>query len=75
MGCLSWNCYGLRNPQIEAELFDLVGKKDPKMVFLMETKIDKKVIVRISHKMQYRNYFVASHHNEGGRGASFAVER
>ena len=51
MSCLSWNCRGLENPQTEAILADLVGKKDLKMVFLMETKVDKEVIVRISHKM------------------------
>ena len=67
MSCLSWNCCGLGNPQTEAILVDLVGKKDLNMVFLMETKVDKEVIVRISHKMQYTNYFVVPHHN-GGRG-------
>ena len=67
MSCLSWNCCRFGNPQTEAILADLVGKKDLKMVFLMETKVDKEVIVRISHKMQYTNYFVVPHHN-GGRG-------
>ena len=65
MSCLSWNCLGLRNPQIEAELADLVSKKDPKMVFLMETKVDMDVIEKISRKMQYKNYFVVPRHNRG----------
>ena len=66
MSCLSWNCRGLGNPQTEAELADLIGKKDPKMVFLMETKVDMDVIEKISHKMQYKNYFVVPRHNRGG---------
>ena len=67
MSCLSWNYRGLGNPQTEAELADLVGKKDPKMVFLMETKVDKEVIERISHKLQYK-IFLLSHAiiGEGG---------
>ena len=60
MSCLSWNCRGLGNPQTEVELADLVGKKDPKMVFLMETKVDKEVIERISRKMQYKFFFCCS---------------
>jgi len=74
MSCLSWNCHGLRNPQTEAELADLVGKKDPKVVFLMETKVDKEVIERISRKMQYNFFFLVPRHNRGG-GAGFSVER
>ena len=66
MSCLSWNCRGLGNPQTEAKLVDLVGKKDPKMVFLMETKVNKEVVERISRKMQYPNFFVVPRHNRGG---------
>ena len=66
MSCLSWNCRGLGNPQTKAELADLVSKKDPKMVFLMETKVDMDVIEKISRKMQYKNYFVVPRHNRGG---------
>ena len=62
MSCLSWNCRGLGNPQTEAELAGLVGTKDPKMVFLMETKVDMDVIERIkSRKMQYTIFFFLFH--------------
>ena len=44
MSCLSWNCRGLGNPQTKAELADLVGKKDPTFVFLMETKVDRMLL-------------------------------
>ena len=58
MSCLSWNCHGLENPQTEGELVDLVNKKDPKMIFLMETNVDKEVIERIFRRLQYSNSFV-----------------
>ena len=51
---------------MEAELVALVSSKDPKIIFLMETKVDREVIVRISHKMQYNNHFVVPRHNRGG---------
>ena len=46
MSCLSWNCCGLGNPQTEDELVAMVRNKDPKLVFLMETKVDKIVLDR-----------------------------
>ena len=58
----------LGNPQTEAELVDLVGKKDPKMVFLMETKVDMDVIERISRKMLYNFFFFLFHDIIGERG-------
>lgn len=43
------------------ELAALVSKKDPKMVFLMETKVDKDVIDRIQRKLQYPDSFTVPH--------------
>ena len=51
MSCLSWNCRRFGNPQAEAKLAALVSNKDLKIIFLMETKVDREVIVRISRKM------------------------
>ena len=66
MSCLSWSCCGLGNPQTEAELAALVSSKDPKLIFLMEMKVDREVIERISRKMQYNKHFVVPRHNRGG---------
>ena len=66
MSCLSWNCRGLGNPQTEEELAALVSNKDPKMVFLMETKVEKTTMERIGRKMQFANIFVVPHVNTGG---------
>ena len=51
MSYLSWNCRGLGNPQTEDELIALVSNKDPKIVFLMETKLKKTSMERIGCRM------------------------
>ena len=71
MSYLSWNCRGLGNPQTEHELVALVTNKDPKMVFLMETKVEKYVLERVGRKIQYPNLFVAPRVNTGDGLALF----
>lgn len=71
MSCLSWNYCGLENPQIEDELVALVHNKDPKLVFLMETKVDKAILERIGKKIQFSNLLVVPLHNTGGGLALF----
>ena len=71
MSCLSWNCRGLRNPQIEDELVALVNNKDPMLVFLMETKVEKYVLDCIGRKIKYSNLFVVPCHNTSGGLAFF----
>ena len=66
MSCLSRNCRGLGNPQTEDDLVALVGNKDPKMIFLMETKCEKSTIERIGIKTQFSNNFVVLRVNNGG---------
>ena len=55
MSCLSWNCRGLRNPQTEDEVVALVTTKDPKLVFLMETKINKPTLERVGKRIHFTN--------------------
>ena len=66
MSCLSWKCRGLGNPQTEDELVAMVHNKDPKLVFLMETKVEKVFLERIGRKIQFSNLFVVPCHNIGG---------
>ena len=61
MSCLSWNCRGLGNPQTEDELVVLVRNKAPKLVFLMEIKVDKAYLERIGRRIQFANLFVVPH--------------
>ena len=71
MSCLSWNCRKPGNPQTEEELVTLVRNKGPMLIFLMETKVKKLVLVRIGRKMQYNNCFEVLRHNTGGGLALF----
>ncbi|KAL4652403.1 hypothetical protein ACB092_01G230800 [Castanea dentata] len=66
MSCLSWNYHELGNPQTVDELVTLVGKKDPKVVFLMETKSYSEVIERVHRKIQFAHKFVIPRPNQGG---------
>ena len=66
MSCLGQNCRGLRNPQTEEELAALVSNKNPKTVFLMETKVEKITTERIGIKMQFAKIFVVPRVNTGG---------
>ena len=66
MNCLIWNYHRLGNPQTEGELVALIGKKDPKLVFLMETKVDRDGIARICRKLLNFNFFVVPRITRGG---------
>ena len=66
MSCLSWNCRELGNPQTVDELVTLVGKKDPNVVFLMETKSNVEAIEKVRKKIQFAHKFVVPRPNQGG---------
>ena len=66
MSCLSWNCRGLGNLQTEDEVVALVITKDPKLVFLMETKVDKSTLERVGRKIHFTNLFFVPYVNTGG---------
>ena len=57
MSCLSWNCRGLGNPQTVDEVVALVTTKDPKLVFLMETKANKPLLEKVGRRIQFTNLF------------------
>ena len=71
MSCLSSNCRGLGNPQTEDELVALVTTKDPKIVFLMETKVEKFSLEKIGRRIHFANLFFVSRVNSGGGLALF----
>ena len=66
MSCLSWNCRELGNPQTVDKLVTLVGKKDPNVVFLMETKSNVEAIEKVRRKIQFAHKFVVPPPNQGG---------
>ena len=66
MSCLSWNCRGLGNPQTVDEVVALVTTKDPKLVFLMETKANKPILEKVGRRIQFTNLFFVPCINSGG---------
>ena len=66
MSCLSWNCCGFGNSQTEDEVVALVTAKDPKLVFLMETKADKPILERVGRRIHFTNLFFVPRVNSGG---------
>ena len=58
MSLLVWNCRGLRNLHTEDQLADFVWAKDPSVVFLAETWIDKARLEQVQRCIQFKNLFV-----------------
>lgn len=58
MSCLSWNCRGLGNPQTVRELHHLVKNKNPRFIFLIETKCKREKVEAIRNKIGYDCSFV-----------------
>ncbi|XP_031117628.1 uncharacterized protein LOC116021122 [Ipomoea triloba] len=58
MSLLSWNCRGLGNPTAVRVLTDLVRAKRPKVLFLMETFVDKRKMELVRVQNGYDSMFV-----------------
>ena len=70
MNSIGWNCRGLGNPQSVRALHDLVQCWDPKIVFLLETKVRKRRLERIKERIGFANgLFVPCQ----GRSSSLAL--
>ena len=64
---LGWNCRGLGNLQTVRVLGKLVQQWDPKIVFLLETKIKKKAMEKVMEKINFVNgLIVPKKGREGG---------
>ncbi|XP_031101919.1 uncharacterized protein LOC116005823 [Ipomoea triloba] len=57
MSTLSWNCRGLGNPRTVREVVDLVSRKKPEFVFLMETKVNREHAERLRVKIGFEGLF------------------
>ncbi|XP_019175465.1 PREDICTED: uncharacterized protein LOC109170766 [Ipomoea nil] len=57
MSTLSWNCHGLGNPRTVREIVDMVSRKQPDFVFLMETKVARDHAERLRVKIGYEGLF------------------
>lgn len=66
MSTLSWNFRGLGNPRTVHEVVDLVSKKKPDFVFLMETMIEQHQAERIKIRIGFEGHFCVSRRGHGG---------
>ena len=64
MSVLVWNCRGLGNLRTEDQLADFVWEKDPFVVFLAETWIDKARLEQVQRRIQFKNLFVVPRCNK-----------
>ena len=63
---------GAREPPVSSSVGELVQRWDPKIVFLSETKIRKKVMEKVMEKINFVNGLIVP--RRGRRGFSFVVE-
>ncbi len=67
MNILSWNCWGLGNPTAVLALHNLVKVQGPKVLFLMETKLDGKKMEVLRVELRFKFCFtVPSRGSSGG---------
>ena len=66
MNCLSLNCRGLGNPETVHDLHDLVRKKGPNIVFLMETRLQVRVLEFLRVRLRMQGCFGVDRHGYGG---------
>ncbi|XP_019181782.1 PREDICTED: uncharacterized protein LOC109176840 [Ipomoea nil] len=66
MSTLSWNCRGLGNPQTVQEIVDMVSRKKPDFVLLIETMVARDHAERLRVKIEFDGLFYVD--NVGVRG-------
>ena len=57
MNIISWNCRGLGNLQAVLVLHNLVKTQEPKILFLMETKLDVRRMEFVRIKLRFKHCF------------------
>ena len=66
MIALGWNCQGLGNLRSVRVLGELVQRWDPKIVFLLETKIIKKAMEKVMEKINFVNGLIVPQRGRDG---------
>ena len=64
MSLLCWNCHELGNQHTVNQLADMVWAKDPSILFIAETWMDKVRLTRIQNRLDYRHKFVVPRKNK-----------
>lgn len=71
MSCISWNCRGLGNPRAIRSLKDLVRSFSPRLLFLMETKLSEKRVLRLRNLLGFSGGLAVDRVGLGGGLALF----
>ncbi|GLU21100.1 hypothetical protein SLE2022_372630 [Rubroshorea leprosula] len=66
MSLLCWNCRGLGNPRAVHSLIELVRRKKPTVVFLSETRLDKRRMEGVRRRLGFKNCFTVDRVGTGG---------
>ncbi|GLT45094.1 hypothetical protein SLA2020_450210 [Shorea laevis] len=66
MSLLCWNCRGLGNPCAVRSLIELVRWKKPIVVFLSETRLDKRRMDGVQRRLGFKNCFTIDRMGIGG---------
>ena len=66
MSCLAWNCRGLGTPRAIRALKDLVRSNKPKLVFLMETKMQISKLLNLRISLGFKHAFGVDRVGLGG---------
>ncbi|XP_019191691.1 PREDICTED: uncharacterized protein LOC109186215 [Ipomoea nil] len=70
MSLLSWNCRGIGNPETVQVLVDLVHKRKPVLIFLMETLSNSDSMLSIKQRLGWHGCFTV---DPVGRGGGLAL--
>ncbi|XP_019167632.1 PREDICTED: uncharacterized protein LOC109163334 [Ipomoea nil] len=71
MSTLSWNCRGLGNPRTVRQVVDIVSRKKPEFVFLMETMVARIHAERLRVTIGYEGLFYVDNDGRSGGMALF----
>ena len=63
---LGWNCRGLGNLRTVRVLGELVQRWNPNIIFLFETKINKRAMEKIMEKINFVNGLIVPRKGRGG---------
>ena len=74
MNPLSWNYRGIRNPRSVRALHNLVQQYNPKIVFLMETKVGVRKMKRVQSRIGLQNGIIIPSEGRNG-GLALLWER
>ena len=66
MNTLSWNCQGTGNPQTVQALHDMVQRYNPNLVFLIETKVGTRRMVKVKEKIGFPNGLIIPSEGRSG---------